>query len=291
MPGMAGTRVQALACNGPVLVLAGGTPPAGGGSVGGFEPAMWSSSDGLRWDLEPKAAVVGMVPNLLAASPGAFLGVAGSTGQAWLGDPSGRSWTAVKVMPGPDPGMSINRVASIGNGFLAVGGVGLLATAWRSTDGRTWARLPFNRPDTSANRIAAVGDRIVVSGSVIVADPTSPDGEASVAAAWISRDGGSTWRDAGLNLAGADTVAVFAVGDGFLAAILPHESGRQPLAMFRSVRDGPWEPVRLADGGTGLDLGWPSSIAVRGSRVVLVGSTLGTGAGGDRAVVWTGDAG
>ena len=50
-----------------------------------------------------------------------------------------------------------------------------------------------------------------------------------------------------------------------------------------------WDPVTLADGGRGFDRPLISGLAVDGRRVVLAGSTVGTGAGGDRLVVWTGD--
>jgi hypothetical protein len=110
----------------------------------------------------------------------------------------------------------------------------------------------------------------------------------TAAVAWQSIDGGTSWATSGLPLDAGPDVRVFALDGGFLAVLAPIDS-ELPLSTWRSSRPGTWEPVALENGGAGWERPLVAALALSGRRVVLAGNTVGTGGGGDRVVVWTGD--
>ncbi len=259
------------------------------------QTAIWVSGDGMSWPAVTNANVFdGFAVLDLVASRDAFVGV-GSTGGATtaasvlLGSPDGTTWRLVPLPAPSAAAASAGSIVATGSGFIVLGEVDGVTAAWRSPDGATWTRLSLSAPGATFYGAAAAGDRLLLSGQMTVPDPSSDEGERSVATLWLSTDGGQTWSDAGLKLGNADFVSVFSVADGLLAIASPHLV-TDGMRAWVSSAGSDWQRLRMTDAGKALgDAVAPSSVAISGSRVVLVGSTLGTGAGGDRAVVWTGD--
>jgi hypothetical protein len=168
-----------------------------------------------------------------------------------------------------------------------MGSVGLQSALWR-WDGTRWSRLPIGATD-SFLAVAGTDDRLMVAGSAETPDPVTPDQGVVAAFAWESADDGQTWARAGLPMDGIADIGVFAIDGWFLAVLSPNDQCAR-LTAFRSIAPGTWEPVSLGDGGTGFERPYVGAMVRSGGRVVLAGNTVGTGAGGDRVVVWVGDA-
>jgi hypothetical protein len=183
----------------------------------------------------------------------------------------------------------VSTVAAFGDSFVAVGSEGDVTRVWTSIDGRAWTVSPFWIPSVSLYDVAVCGNRLLATGMVTVADPTSFEGERSFAGAWLSVDGGATWADAGIDLLSADSAAALAIGDGFLLVAMPHV-WRSPLRAWRldPAQAAGWIATDLGDSAVETDRAWPGR-RPSPSRIVLAGSTTGTGAGGDRDAIWVGD--
>lgn len=265
------------------MVLGMPAPRAEDGSPTGL--AVWTSVDGRAWTRIPDGgALLDIVAEEVAGSHTGFAAI-GRAPTILLSGPDGSGWRRTTVPEGALA--SLYTLAADGDGFVATGSVNDRPAVWRSA-GAGWFRLRL--PDTDAvSRISAVDARFVAWGTVETPDPLIPDTSTSATVAWESNDDGSTWASLGLPLGGAPDLSIVALDGGFLAVLAPNPS-EMPLSAWRSIRPGVWEPVALADGGTGFDRPYVSSVAVSGRRVVLAGNTVGTGAGGDRVVVWFGEA-
>lgn len=168
----------------------------------GLQPAVWVSDDGLKWTAvsDPDIAVpVGKIRDLVVGGPGLVAVGEAFTGESWAPRPAvwasadGRHWARVPhdlEVFGSAEGGSIAAVAAGSRGLIAVGGEFFTpgTTVWRSVDGLEWVRLPPN-PD-----LGAVNDLTVFNGGY-VAVGEEYEGNARVAAAWLSNDG-SEWTPA-----------------------------------------------------------------------------------------------
>jgi len=276
-----------MAANETAVVILGTTEPMTGTGTEIPNVAEWTSADGVTWTRAPDAGALRAIGarDIVGSSQG-FAAVGDAPLAILLSGPDGRQWRQTELPVPPGARGSVSQVAPTGDGFLAVGTVEGRSAAWR-WDGSGWSRLPFDEAATVWNVVANDG-RIIVTGTIETPDPVKPDQTTVAAIAWQSTDGGMTWGSAGLALDGIRDARVFAMDGGFLAVLSPGDS-REPLSAWRSIRPGAWEPVTLEDGGTGYDRPGVGALALSGRRVVLAGNTVGTGAGGDRVVVWIGD--
>ena len=276
-----------LAANGTAVVILGLTKPMTGTGTEVPDEAEWTSADGVTWTRTPDAgALHALGARAIVGSPRGFAAVGDTPLTVLLSGPDGRQWRATEVPVPPGARASVDQVAPAGGGFLAVGTVEGRSAAWRWA-GAAWFRLPL--PDTDAiSMVVADEGWIIGSGMREIPNPADPDHPTMDAVAWQSIDGGTSWATSGLPLDGAPDVRVFALDGGFLAVLAPIDS-EQPLSAWRSSRPGTWEPVALENGGAGWDRPFVAALALSGRRVVLAGNTVGTGGGGDRVVVWTGD--
>jgi len=161
----------------------------------GLQPAVWVSDDGLKWTSvsDPDIAVpVGKIRDLVVGGPGLVAVGEAFTGESWAPRPAiwasadGRHWARIPHdldVFGAAEGGSIGSVTTGPDGLIALGGefYGQGITVWRSIDGLEWTRLP-------PNDLGAVDDLTVLNGTY-VAVGAEHEGNASVAAAWLSSDG------------------------------------------------------------------------------------------------------
>jgi hypothetical protein len=277
-----------LAANPTAVVVLGTTQPMTGTGTENPDPAQWVSTDGIRWTRAPDSNLFGAIgARAIVGSAIGFAIVGDSDPAILMSGPEGGPWRRTQAPVPAGATVSIARVRPTARGFLAVGTVDGRSALWR-WEGAGWSRLHLVDTDGIID-VACTDGRVIVTGTTETQDPANPDRTLLSATAWESTDNGTTWADAGIDLHAVTDVRMFAVGGGFLAVLEPGDP-RAPLLAWRSSRPGVWDPVALAQGGGG-DRPLVSAIAVSESRVVLAGSTVGTGAGGDRVVVWVGDLG
>lgn len=282
-----GTIVAMAATASTVMVLATLQPPVEN-DAGTPERAEWTSADGIAWSRVPQPAFLAFGTRDIVGSAKGFAALGDPPRTVLISGLDGRHWQTTELPIAPGVRASLNQVTEAGDGFLAVGTVEGRSAAWRWA-GTAW--LPVRLPATDEiSRIVVSHGRIVVTGSNEAADPSDPTIIVLTAIAWESVDLGATWADAGLTIEGGADLRVFAFAGGFLAVLAPSPAAASAtLTAWRSTRPDTWDPVSLADAGTGWDLPLASGVAVSGHRVVLAGNTVGTGGGGDRVVVWVGD--
>lgn len=211
----------------------GGLIVVGNTAVGNdLQPAMaWHSSDGRTWTQEQ-----------IASDPAQVLGVAARSGAVVA---LGQLVTSTSVVAGeirsatelaawysadgivwsqailPDSaGYLPSAVTAWKDGFAAVAydeGPGTTdSTAWTSTDGRTWEKAPTQLTGFGASAMTALGDRVVVVGSVGLspASWSSTDGRAWVELMAPARDPATAFSDVTI-------VGEFLVGIGVSQQTLP----------------------------------------------------------------------
>lgn len=255
----------------------------------GFDPAgaVWTLADGLAWRREPDQPTLASEEfERVAAGPNEIIAVLGSGSLA--SSPDGLSWSVVSV-----DGTGAAKVSAVtvsDAGFVAVGSVGTRAAAWTSSDGHDWRPATFSdNSNASADLISVAADsqRVVALGSV--PSPGDVSGDAWTAmSAWVSADGGATWARTGTAapaLYAPSFPGLYALAGGFIALGNPGPGG---IGVW-TTRDGiAWQQARIE--GAGDDV-FGKSLAISGPLGVIGGKTVGTGAGGDRAVFWIGHAG
>jgi hypothetical protein len=277
-----------LAANATVAVIIGTTEPLTGTGTDTPVAVEWTSVDGIAWIPVPGAATSFGVfgAQHIVGSPLGFAVVGDAPLTVLMSGPDGRQWRRTDLPVPAGARGSVDQVAPAGDGFLAVGTVEGRSAAWRWA-GAGWLSLPLVESDAISS-VVTDDERIIVTGTKEIPDPVKPDLTTVAALAWQSADGGITWGSAGLALDGIGDIRVFPMDGGFIAVLAPPSSDK-PLSAWRSTRPGTWEPVTLGDPGRGWDRPLVSAMAASGHRVVLAGNTVGTGAGGDRVVVWVGD--
>lgn len=278
-----------LAANDTVVAVLGSTGPlAGTGTEDVPDLGEWTSTDGRTWTRAQDGGTLrAFGASQLVGSSGGFAAVGDASTAILLSGADGRGWRRTELPVPFGARGDVGRVVPFGEGFLAAGSVGVQSALWR-WDGTRWSRLPLGATD-SFLEVAGIDDRLMVAGSTETPDPVTPDQSIVAAFAWESANGGQTWIRSGLPLDGITEIGVFAIDGWFLALLSPNDQQAR-LTAFRSLAPGTWEPVSLGDGGTGFERPYVSALARSGRRVVLAGNTVGTGAGGDRVVIWVGDA-
>ena len=285
--GLDAGAIADMAASDTTVVILGTTEPMSGDSTQVLTQGEWTSTDGTTWTRVPDAAALQAFGALnLVGSPAGFVLLGSEPLGILMSGPDGRQWRHMTLPVPAGANGSLNQVVPTTDGYLAVGTINGRSAAWRWNHAG-WSGLPFVNTD-SITSIVANDERILVAGSVEVPDPVNPNDPRLTSVAWQSTDGGATWGATGLALDGIGDIRLFAVGGGFLAVLSPTVVERQ-LSAWRSVSAGTWEPVTLANGGTGWDRPLAGVMALSGRRVVLAGNTVGTGAGGDRVVIWYGD--
>jgi len=285
--GLDAGAILEMAANDTAVVILGAAEPMTGTGSGSPTAMAWTSADGTTWKRVAAGGVLGTAgARTIVGSPRGFASVGDARLTVLLSGPDGRQWRATELPVAAGARASVELVAPVWNGFIATGTVEGRSVMWR-WDGSTWVRLPFDQ-EASISHVISVAGRVIATGMVETPDPANPDQATVATLAWESTDGGSTWHDTGLPLDGVNTISVFAVEAGFLAVLAPAD-WRKPLTAWRSTGPGIWEGVTITDAGDDQDRPLAAALAVSGRRVVLAGNTVGTGAGGDRVVVWTGD--
>ena len=249
------------------------------------------STDGaLTWRLAPVRAPGGGPPPLghrasrLAGGPGGWVAVGP---QAIWTSPDGLTWTLAATHGLPQqPGDQLLVITNTAQGFLAAGVAdagdgGTQAVVWTSKDGLTWqrktaAQLGLTALGATAQGIvyaASRGANTVISGGVT-------SGGTTVAAAWLSTDGGSTWTAVTIPADHGTGTSISGLGtDGSgLIAIRPGQAapgGADGVAYF-SPNGQAWQYAGTidADPRTG---GWSPSVVKGGANGFVVTGTTSTG--------------
>jgi len=218
-----------------------------------------SMNDGRSWTMGTVRSASGGVP---PPGHGAIFVAGGQGGWVALGPGSiwtsadGRTWTLATGTGLPLlPGDQISGVARTAAGFIAVGanvpgGAAARSTPliFRSANGITWERLDAARLNLAAGGgraldvryVAVAGKLILIAGDVVTTEVTGKPKRAvtvRVGAAWLSRDGGSTW--------------VPTAGPAPGPALAPPGPGAQP------------QVAGVAAAGTGFVLLRPATVAKR----------------------------
>jgi len=259
----------------------------------GFDPAgvAWTSANGRTWRREPEQpSLASEELERVATRPDAIIAVLGSGSLA--SSPDGLSWSVFSI---DGTGVAkVSDVAASAAGFVAVGSVGTRAAAWTSSDGRSWQPAAFpGNADASAQLISVAvdGGRLVALGAVASPGDSGPspgDADESVwttVQAWSSADGGATWTrsaHAAPALYAPSFPSPYAGWGGFVAIGNPGPGG---IEVWTTPDGAVWQQARID--AAGIDV-WGKSLAISGPIAVIGGKTVGTGAGGDRAVFWVG---
>jgi hypothetical protein len=180
-------------------------------------------------------------------------------------------WVASTHVPAADDGI-VTAVVAVGNGFVAVGTDALSTKprAWTSADGRRWtlsAAIALGAAGATAAALASVA----AGTDSLVAGGFTDTPERRMAMAWVSVDGGQSWRPSIVDGSGprAEVTSVAAGGPGLVATGI-----RDATAAFWVSRDGrvwvhvvPQPPV---GGGLGAESS-ADGIACIPARCVAVG--------------------
>jgi hypothetical protein len=239
---MADAAMESVAA-GPDGFVAVGSDGFPGGNTqlpGARGAAVWRSADGTSWSREPnQASFAGAVMFGIARTASGYVawgeihdpaGIGPARPPIWA-SADGLTWTrASGIAEAGGPGNPIQSILPVGGRLIAVGsrvsdtsGFALPAM-WSSGDGgRTWGLLAT--PDGVVPNPAGSGELhdIAVAGSDVLAvglsEARSGDQGSEVAIAWLSTDGGATWRELPEDPSlGPELVArLVAIGDGFVA--------------------------------------------------------------------------
>ena len=136
----------------------------------GFDPAFWTSADGVEWTLAATPDGAGtQVRNALALDDGSLVAVGelmqGGQSFAWVSD-DGTSWDLI----GPDSfeGALVQDLVAVPGGLIAVGGRNVDdGGVWLSTDGREWAVVDdASLVDAYLIEAIAVGADVIAVGAL-----------------------------------------------------------------------------------------------------------------------------
>jgi hypothetical protein len=184
---------------------------------------VWTSSDGRSWAVAPAFPTGdGSIAYAVASGPDGLVagGVDGSDAAVWL-SADGRTWQRVEQAAFHDDAapLEIRSLTRTEAGWLAAGFQGgivhdLRAAFWRSTDGRTWQRVP-DQPDFAKGRVE---DLAMTPQGVVAVGSLGTYGQSEAGAVWRSTDG-ETWRREPTDgtFAGAVLRGVTAFGNGIVA--------------------------------------------------------------------------
>jgi hypothetical protein len=256
--------MHAVATDGTRLVAIGSVDRDSAASPGQAEHvgAAWISTDGTTWDVVPSVTEFADI----AATAGGFVAVALDGGPAIWRSADGQTWAQVAGPEALGNGL-INRIASTGDGFIAVGESAGHAAVWRSPDGTAWSRAE----DQASLREGWMRDVAGHDGRYVAVGGTS---DREVGQVWASDDGTSWDRvdDAGW-ASGGELWHVLDTGAAFLAVDARRSLDQLRLGAWVSLDGRAWHlvPSQPAFGGGVFELkAW-----VAGSEdlaVVAVGS-------------------
>jgi hypothetical protein len=134
-------------------------------------------------------------------------------------------------------------VTATASGFAAVGMADHQPAVWVSREGKAWALTDLSPVGSVLRHVAAIGNRIVVTGTNAAGAPL----------VLLSADGGATWQVAELPGTGqsATVTALTAGPDGFTAAGVTGAAGDQQLVEWTSADGADWIRAQVgAPGGT-----------------------------------------
>jgi hypothetical protein len=260
--------IGAAATDGDRLVAGGQRCQAS--PIGSCATALWTTLDGTDWQyLGPLPDGPDYAVNAMATGPLGW--VAFASNYSWFST-DGLTWESNDRAPFADGladggptyqaeggccGAEVLDVISTRDGYVAVGGVECFkcrgrAAVWRSVDGHTWERAPYQEGfehGVMSSVVALPSGRLVAVGG----------------AAWTSDDGGRTWQahpetfgDAGAQAVVLGPEGLVAVGD-----LLEEIQG----VVWSSVDGTEWQrdaPDALA----GVD---PTAVLIHGDVLVVAG--------------------
>lgn len=251
-----------------------------------------SADGGHSWSLGTVKSASGGVP---APGHSAIFVAGGQGGWVALGpdsiwtSPDGRTWT---LAPGDGlplaPGDQINAVQRTAAGFIAVGAnvpggdqARSTPVIFTSANGTSWQRLAAARLNLGGGRpldvtfAATSGRLILIGGDVLTSEVTGKPKrtvQVKTGAAWLSSDGGSTWKPVAGAAAGPGSqpqVAGLAAVNGGFVLLRPATVAKRPAVdAFYSPNGVAWtfqSTLSAAAGFTaGMVNGGPAGAAVTG---------------------------
>ncbi len=286
--------MNSVVAGGPGLVAVGwtGSSPSEGHVDGGA--AVWTSVDGITWELTPNHGDVfadGQMASVTVWASG-FVAVGnveqddGFEAAIWT-SPDGITWDRVPHGAALFGEARMQDVTVGGPGLVAVGDVESGAAVWTSVDGITWIRAPHDPAvfgsdsDLSMDAVTAGGPGLVAVGL------DWSGGSTADAVIWTSVDGivwdrvphdedlfGGVGNQAAVSIAVVGT-RVVAVGversSDIVAAVWTSENGivwqRVPNDQ-EALAEG--QMVDLTEGGPGLvSVGWIGWVATRNSDAAV----------------------
>ncbi|MFG2006609.1 WD40/YVTN/BNR-like repeat-containing protein [Spirillospora sp. NPDC048911] len=258
------------------------------------KPVVLTSADAATWQAVDGNAEFRPARDSLTT----FAAASGPTGYVIVGDEglSATTWfsadlkkwergkgvgsNALAVLPNSNRWM--RSVAGGSFGYVAVGGVrdpnagnapANRPAVWTSTDGKQWTlqqpQLPGGLPEGFLSHVAAKGNILVAAG-------TATTGTANTALAYVSTDGGKSWRETKLpapdGATGIDVTALTETPGGFAATGVTGRQGATDVVSWTSADGTSWTPAK--PGGEGL--GGPGDQQITG-LAALDGTLLGVG--------------
>ncbi|HET9971797.1 MAG TPA: hypothetical protein VFQ68_26420 [Streptosporangiaceae bacterium] len=250
-----------------------------------------SADGGHSWSLGTVKSAAGGVPApghgaiFVAGGQGAW--VALGPGSIWT-SPDGKTWT---LAPGNGmplaPGDQVNAVQRTAAGFIAVGANRPGGDQARSTpviftsaNGTTWQRLAGARLNLGTGALdvtfaAASGKLILIGGDALTTEVTGQPKrtvQVKTGAAWLSSDGGATWKPVAGTAAGPGSqpqvAGLAAVNGGFVLLRPATVANRPAVDAFFSPNGVAWtfqSTLSAAAGFTaGMVNGGPAGAAVTG---------------------------
>jgi hypothetical protein len=178
-------------------------------------------------------------------------------------------------------------VATVPDGFIAVGSHGSGPAVWTSPDGRQWTVTDVPSPAGASGavlrQVAAHGARVVATGDAVTAKGTMPFAE-------VSADGGASWREVSLPAPGrqAAVTAITASATGFTAAGESGQLGKpvHPVTVVWTSADGTnWTAARPVPSPAGGRVQEIVGLTSAGGTVTGVG--VATTRLGERPVLYT----
>jgi len=198
-----------------------------------------TSPDGVTWHAAGGTAALAAADFLAAAAGPAGYVVVGEqmthTGSVpvsvWFpADLSGPRMASGTGHPG-----QMLAVTATASGFAAVGTADRQPALWVSRDGKTWTLTDLSPAGSVLRQVAALGNRIVVTGTNAAGAPL----------VLLSADGGTTWHVTELPRAGRPvTVTALTAGPhGFTAAGVTGTAGDEQFTEWRSADGAAWTPA------------------------------------------------
>jgi hypothetical protein len=223
-----------------------------------------TSPDGVTWHAAGGTAALAAADLLAAAAGPAGYVVVGEqitdNGPVPVGVWFSNNLSDWTMASGTGSSGQMLAVAATAGGFAAVGTANHQPAVWVSRDGKTWALTDLSPAGSVLRQVAAIGNRIVVTGTNAAGAPL----------VLLSADGGATWQVAELPKAGVSTevTALTASPDGFTAAGVTGAPGNQQLIQWTSPDGAAWTPALVGGAGGTRSI---SALAGAGSPVTGIG--------------------